>query len=91
MQNRIFAALSLACVFALAGCGGSSNSNTQPTPPAPAPTPTPPPAVDTAFAPFVLNLISTQTNNTALPVDINGTTFTFTEDANAFNSALAGP
>ncbi len=92
--NTRIAILGSAVALMLGACGGSSNSSPPPMmPPAPPPaTPpaTPPPAAPTAFTAFVLGLLG-QTNETASPVDINGTEFTFSEDANAFNSVLGGP
>lgn len=42
----------------------------------------------TAFDPFVTNLIQTQTTETAAPVEVNGQTFVFPADENAFDDVL---
>ncbi len=87
------AILAGATALLLSACGGSSNSPPPPppppTPPPAAPPPNTPPAAPTAFTAFVLGLLA-QTNETASPVDINGTEFAFSEDPNAFNSVLGG-
>ena len=90
MKSQYRLSLLLAMAFTLSACSGGSDNNNS-SPPAPAPPPaTTPPVVDTAFTAFVLGLIG-QSSDSALPVDINSTNFTFTEDANAFNSVLGGP
>ncbi len=92
MKSHARLSLLLTVALAVTACsGGSNNSSPNPAPaPAPPPATTPPPAVDTVFSTFVLGLIG-QTSETSTPVDINSTNFTFSEDANAFNSVLGGP
>lgn len=91
MKSQYQLSLLLAMAFTLSACSGGGDNNNNSSPPAPAPPPaTTPPVVDTAFTAFVLGLIG-QSSDSALPVDINSTNFTFTEDANAFNSVLGGP
>lgn len=41
-----------------------------------------------AFDPLVTNLIQTQTTETGAPVEVNGRSFVFTEDENAFDDVL---
>lgn len=92
MNTSIRLALLLSAGLALQACSGGNNNNSTPPPVPPAvPPATPPPAVTpTAFTAFVLGLIA-QSSDTATPVDINATEFTFSEDANAFNGVLGGP
>lgn len=92
MNTSIRYAFVLTAALALQACSGSgSNNSAPPSVPPPVPPATPPPApTTTAFAAFVLGLIA-QTSDTASPVDINGTEFTFSEDPNAFNAVLGGP
>ena len=42
----------------------------------------------TAFDPLVTNLIQTQTTETGAPVEVNGQTFAFPAEENAFDDVL---
>ena len=42
----------------------------------------------TAFDPLVTNLITNQTTDTGTPIEVNGKTFAFPTDENAFDDVL---
>ncbi|MEO8460416.1 MAG: hypothetical protein ABI451_07800 [Dokdonella sp.] len=84
MKSNNHAILALAAAGALVvlgGCSGSSNTEViiNPTPP-----------VDDTFVTFVKSLLA-NTTDAGQPSEVNGFTYTFTEDPTAFDSVVGSP